>query len=291
MATSLTLRRGSRQVNEKLDTRKIVGTAIAENDVESIKSLLLERDKTFLRYRHWAEFFAEDVEALDEVSQEEFRSTLMKIAGDKLCAYLRSALQSSDDEQVALLILNRRPDLFVKRLDDELPFNMAASNGQAKVLVRFLEYIKTTGQQHLLFPSIVTDGYTEPLEQKSRQPTTVLERATERGYLDIVKSLVVFDSRLLDRGYPLHKAVRGGHLDVVEYLLEKKSDLVERFMPGSYRSVLFEERTKGQDDESSKEIDRLLVAHIIRGGSSNKSPSMIKKLLRGPRGAKTLKIS
>ena len=115
-----------------------------------------------------------------------------------------------------------------------------------------------------------------------------LEKAAEKGHLDVVKILAAFDKKLLDHGYPLHKAVKEGHLDVVRYLLEEKSDLVEKFTPEpSLKSALFEERTRGKEDESSVEIDKLLVASIIRGppgGNQSRSPAMIKKLLQGPQG-------
>lgn len=50
------------------------------------------------------------------------------------------------------------------------------------------------------------------------------------------------------------------------------------------RSALFEVRPDSEDDEVSKRIQKLLVSKIMRGGKQAKSPTMIRKLLKGSQG-------
>ena len=89
------------------------------------------------------------------------------------------------------------------------------------------------------------------------QQISVLERAAEKGYSDVVEKLVDHAPKFLNYGYPLHKAVREGHLDVVEYLLDKRPELAEMLTPGpNSRSALFEVRLDRQDDEVSKRIQK-----------------------------------
>ena len=188
-----------------------------------------------------------------------------------------------EEEPVAILILERRPELFLERLDGgETAFHLAISNGEAQVVAMFLDYLYKTNRRDLMSSKM---GEVSQHKQRVSRHSTILEKAAERGHIDVVKMLVEFDPKLLGFGFPLHKAVRGGQLKVVEFLLQEKPDIVEQFTPEpDPRSALFEERTLGREDETSSEIDKLLVACIIRTKGPGKSPRMVKKLLQGPQG-------
>ena len=266
----------------------IVQKAIQDRDITQVKDLLKERTKRQFMFRDWARLIDTGVHSLDQKLRIEFREHLMELAKDKINTFLRTALQSSEEEEVAILILQYDPKLFEKKLDGDLPFHLAASNGEAKVVQMFLQFVKDNNRWDMVIPHTNGSGGSIETEQMTAQPMTGLEKAAEKGHLEVVELLVDFDERLLDHGFPLHRAVREGRPHIVEYLLDKKSDLVEKFTPGtSPKSALFEERTLGKEDESSIIIDKMLVASIIRGPpgeSRTRSPAMIKKLLHGPQG-------
>ena len=267
---------------------EVIQKAILRKNVSEAKDLLEMRTRRQFIFRDWASLMDTGVHSLDEDMRDIFRSILIELARDKLLAFLRTALQSYEEEPVAMLILKRRPDLFLKKLDGDSPFHLAASNGEAQVVEMFLNFVKDNDHREMVTP--YTNGKGDMIVNGDHvtQSMTGLEKAAEKGHLEVVEMLVDFDDRLLDHGYPLHKAVREGRFEVVKYLLKKKSDLVEKFTPEpSPKSALFEERTLGKEDESSIAIDKLLVASIIRGPpgeSRSRSPAMIKKLLQGPQG-------
>ncbi len=163
--------------------------------------------------------------------------------------------------------------------------DLAASSGHANIVALFIRLAKEEGRQHLTKSGPPGGGESTWSAEDTTQQPTVLERAAEWGHLSVIKMLVDFDKGLLDHGFPLHKAVRGGHAEVVQWLLDERFDLAEKFTPDPYpRSALFEERILGKDDESSREIDKMLMAKIIKGGGRRKSPRLIRKLLKGPQG-------
>lgn len=278
----------SKPSSSSVNPSDIVQKAIQDKDVTKARDLLKERTKSQFMFRDWARLIDTGVNSLNEHLRNEFRAILMEIAKDKISTFLRTALQSSEEEEVAILILQHHPKLFEKKLDGDSPFHLAASNGEARVVSMFLQFVKDHGRRDMVIPLANEKGNTIGSEQRATQPVTGLERAAEKGHLEVVEMLVDFDKRLLEHGYPLHRAVREGRPNVVKYLLEKKSDLVEKFTPGpSPKSALFEERTLGKEDESSIAIDKMLVASIIRGPpgvNRTRSPAMIKKLLQGPQG-------
>ena len=276
----------SRFSSSTVNTSDVIEEAIRNKDIAAAKSLLTKRNRRQFSYKAWAILIETGVKHLDEDLQNEFRSILMDLAGDKILTFLRTALQNLDEEPVAVLILERRPELFLQRLDGvDVPFHLAASNGEAQVVKMFLRFVKEKDRLDLVDPGTSKFKGSPAFENQATQHSTILEKAAERGHLEVIKMLVVFEPKLLDYGYPLHRAVRGGHVSVVEFLLQVRGDLVEKFTPEPYpRSALFEDRTLGKEDASSLEIDKLLVARIIRGGGPGKSPRMIKKLLQGPQG-------
>ena len=269
-----------------VNTSDVIEEAIRNKDIAAAKSLLTKRSRRQFSYKAWAILIETGVKHLDGDLQTEFRSILIELAGEKILTFLRTALQNLDEEPVAVLILERRPELFLQRLDGvDVPFHLAASNGEAQVVKMFLRFVKEKNRLDLVDPGTPKFKTSPVFENQATQHSTILEKAAERGHLEVIKMLVDFEPKLLDYGYPLHKAVRGGHVSVVEFLLHVRGDLVEKFTPEPYpRSALFEDRTLGKEDASSLEIDKLLVARIIRGGGPGKSPRMIKKLLQGPQG-------
>lgn len=277
---------GSRFSSSTVNTSDVIEEAIRNKDLAAAKSLLTKRNRRQFSYKAWAILIETGVKHLDEDLQKEFRSILVDLAGDKILTFLRTALQNLDEEPVAVLILERRPELFLQRLDGvDVPFHLAASNGEAQVVKMFLRFVKEKNRLDLVDPGTPKSKGSSAFENQATQHSTILEKAAERGHLEVIKMLVNFEPKLLDYGYPLHRAVRGGHVSVVEFLLQVRGDLVEKFTPEPYpRSALFEDRTLGKEDASSLEIDKLLVARIIRGGGPGKSPRMIKKLLQGPQG-------
>ena len=269
-----------------LNTSDVIEEAIRDKDIAAAKSLLTKRSRRQFSYKAWATLIETGVRHLEENLQNDFRIILIELAGEKLLTFLRTALQNLDEEPVAVLILERRPELFLQRLDGvDVPFHLAASNGEAQVVKMFLRFVKEKNRLDLVDPGAPQFKHSPASENQATQHSTILEKAAERGHLEVIKMLVDFEPKLLNYGYPLHKAVRGGHVGVVEFLLHVRGDLVEKFTPEPYpRSALFEDRTLGKEDASSVEIDKLLVARIIRGGGPGKSPRVIKKLLQGPQG-------
>lgn len=275
--------RTSNSRSQIINTSDVVQDAIRNKDPDAAKALVEKRNRRDFTYKTWAILIETGVKDLDNNLQNEFRSVLVELAGDKIRTYLRAALQTLEEEPVAVFILERRPDLFLERLDGgEITFHLAVWNGEAQVVAMFLEYLHKINRRDLMSPKM---GETSQHEKRINQHSAVLEKAAERGHIDVVKMLVDFDSKLLGFGFPLHKAVRGGNFEVVEFLLQEKPNLVEQLTPEpDPRSALFEERNLGREDETSLEIDKLLVARIIRTRGPGKSPRMIKKLLQGPQG-------
>lgn len=266
-----------------INTSDVVEDAIRNKDPDAAKVLINKRNKREFTYKTWAILIENGVKHLDNDLRNEFRCILVDLAGDKIRTYLRTALQALEEEPVAVFILERRPDLFLERLDGgEIAFHLAVSNGEAQVVEMFLGYLHKTNRQDLMSPKM---GDASQHEQRVNQHSAILEKAAERGHIEVVKMLVEFDPKLLGFGFPLHKAVRGGKFEIVEFLLQEKPNLVEQLTPEpNPRSALFEERTLGKEDKTSLEIDKLLVARIIRARGPGKSPRMIKKLLQGPQG-------
>lgn len=267
----------------KRNISEVINDAIQRKDIAAAKALLTEPERTDFTYRKWTIFLEDEVIDLEDNLRNDFRSVLLDLAGEKIRTYLRTALQNLEDEPVAVLILKRRPELFLVKLDKgDIPFHLAVSNGKAQVVTMFLQYVQEINQRYLVSPEI--SGPSQP-EKRAFQHSAILEKAAERGHLEVVKILAQFDPKLLGSGYPLHKAVRGGHVEIVEFLLQEKPGLVEKFTPEPHpRSALFEDRSLGKEDETSLKIDKLLVARIIRGGEPGKSPRMIRKLLQEPQG-------
>ena len=272
---------GSR--SQIINSSEIFEDAIRNKDPDAAKTLVNMRNKREFTYKIWAILIETKVEHLEIDLRNEFRCILVDLAGDKIRTYLRTALQTLEEEPVAILILERRPDLFLERLDGgETSFHLAVSNGEAQVVAMFLDYLLKINRQDFLSPKM---GEASHHNQHVNEHSAILEKAAERGHIDVVKMLAEFDPKLLNFGFPLHKAVRGGKFEVVEFLLQEKPQLVEQLTPEpDPRSALFEERNLGREDKTSLEIDKLLVARIIRTRGPGKSPRMIKKLLQGPRG-------
>lgn len=275
----------SKSVTETFNTYRVLDDAIRnKKDIEPAKILLTKENRTKLSYSN---FFTLIVEVKDfEVRlRNEFFDILFELAACDIETYLPQLLLDGDGdaEWLALLILDRCPQMLTLKSKDQLPMHQAVKGGKTAVVDMILAWARENDRWGLVNPS--TNGKGEPIEveDNNTSPTSILEKAAKFGHIDMVKLLVSRDKRLLDYGYPLHNAVHGGHKHIVEYLLAEKVDLVEKIRPPpASRSALFEERLKGKEHESSKEIDKLLVDKIIRGGT--KSPALVKKLLKGPQG-------
>ena len=220
----------------------------------------------------------------DEGLRDALRAVLIDLAGlANICMFLNSALRTKDP--VAPVVFEHKPELLIQKLHGEDPLDLAASSGQANAIALFIRLAREEGRRHLTKSGPSGGGESPWCVESTRQQTTVLKRAAEWGHLSVIKKLVDFDKGLLDHGFPLHKAVKEGHVEVVKWLLDERFDLTEKFTPGPYpRSALYEERTFGKDNESPREIEKLLMAKIIKGGGRGKSPRVIRKLSKGPPG-------
>ena len=128
----------------------IVQTAIREENITKARDLLKERNKRQFMFREWASLIDTGVSPLEDKLRADFRSVLIELARDKILNFLRSALQSSEEEQVAMLILHHRPDLFLTRLDGDLVFHLAASNNEVEVIKMFLRFAEENNHHDLV---------------------------------------------------------------------------------------------------------------------------------------------
>ena len=203
----------------KVNTDEEMKAAINQQNIQKARGLSSISIQARIKFVcvNWSKHCNDVIMFDDKLLQDQFFTALFHLAEKELETILLLTLNDEIGEWLALLILERRPQLLRATRYSKTLLDLAVQNGKAEVVRMIIQW------------------------EHGRVPAGLLEKATGSGYLPVVKMLLDFDTQSLDHGYPLRRAVCGRHKAVVEYLLEKKGDLVEKIRPHS-SSILFDGR-------------------------------------------------
>jgi len=137
------------------------------------------------------------------------------------------------DLEIVKLLIDNNADVISKNKDGKTPLIIAKKNNRLDIVnyisgVELLIYLKTGDLEQA--EDLLEKTADIDTQHKDKMGNTFLHLASSRGYLEIVKILIVkknFDVNVKNNnGYtPLHSAAEGGHLDVIIYLIDNKGDI------------------------------------------------------------------
>jgi ankyrin repeat protein len=135
--------------------------------------------------------------------------------------------------EIVKLLIDNNADVISKNKDGKTPLIIAKKNERFDIVnyisgVELLIYLKTGDLEQA--EDLLEKTADIDTQHKDKMGNTFLHLASSRGYLEIVKILIVkknFDVNVKNNnGYtPLHSAAEGGHLDVIIYLIDNKGDI------------------------------------------------------------------